>query len=107
MDFAVSADHKVKFKESQKKDEYLDFVWELKKTVVHESNSYTNCNWCSWYSHRRINKGTGELGNKRMSGDHLNYSIIEIGQNAEKSPGDSRRLVNTQTPMKDRQSTLM
>ena len=31
---------------------------------------------------------TGGLGNKRMSGDHLKYRIVEIGQNAEKSPGD-------------------
>ena len=35
---------------------------------------------------------TGGLGNKRMSGDHPNYSIIEIGQNTEKSPRDLRRL---------------
>ena len=27
-----------------------------------------------------------------MSGDHPNYSIIENGQNTEKSPGDLRRL---------------
>ena len=28
------------------------------------------------------------LGNQRTSGDHPNYSIIEISQNTEKSPGD-------------------
>ena len=27
-----------------------------------------------------------------MSGDHPTYSIVEIGQNTEKSPGDLRRL---------------
>ena len=31
MDFAVPADYRVKLKESQKKDEYLDLVRELKK----------------------------------------------------------------------------
>ena len=31
MDFAVPADHRVKLKESEKKDKYLDFTWELKK----------------------------------------------------------------------------
>ena len=31
MDFAVLADNRVKLKESEKKDEYLDFAWELKK----------------------------------------------------------------------------
>ena len=30
-DFAVSVDHKEKIKESEKKDKYLDFAWELKK----------------------------------------------------------------------------
>ena len=31
MDFAVQADHKVKLKESQKRDKYLDLARELKK----------------------------------------------------------------------------
>ena len=40
-------------------------------------------------------------------GDHPNYSIIENGQNTEKSPGDLRRLTVTQTPVKNTQLTLM
>ena len=75
--------------------------------MEHESDVYTNYNWCSWYSHQRINKGTGGLGNKRTSGDHLNYCIIEIGLNTEKGPGDLRRLAVTQTPVKDHQLMLM
>ncbi len=39
-----------------------------------------------------IIKGSGGLGNKRTSGENPNYSIIEIVQNTEKSPGDLRRL---------------
>ena len=35
-----------------------------------------------------------------MNGDHSNYSIIEIGLNTEKSPGDLRKLAVTQTPVK-------
>ena len=31
MDFAVPADHRVKLKESKKKDKYLDLAGELKK----------------------------------------------------------------------------
>ena len=57
--------------------------------LKHESDDYINCNWCSWHSHQRIIKGTGGIGNQRASGDHLNYCFIEIGQNTEKSPGDS------------------
>ena len=40
------------------------------------------------------------LGNNRTSGDCPNYCIVEIGQNAGKSPVDLRRLV-TQTPVRD------
>ena len=80
----MPADHRVKLNESEKKDKYLDLAREL-KNVEHESNDYTNYNRCSWYNHRRIIKGTGRLGNKKTNGDHPNYSIIEIGQNTEKS----------------------
>ena len=96
VDLAAPADPRVKLKESEKKDKYLDLVRELNKTVEHEINLFTNCNWCSWYSHQRIDTGTGGLGNKRSSGDYLNYSIIKIYQNTEKSPGDLRRLAVTQ-----------
>ncbi len=95
MDFAVPADHRVKLKESEKKDKYLDLVRELKKTMELESDVYTNCNWCSWYSHQRINKGTGGVRNKRNRGCYPNYSIIEIDQNTKKSPGDLRGLAVT------------
>ena len=51
------------------------------KTMDHEGDNYTNRDWCFWYSHQRIIKRTGERGNKRTSGDHPNYSIIENSQN--------------------------
>ena len=38
-----------------------------------------------------------------MKGDHPNDSIIENGQNTEKSPGDLRRLAVTQTQVGDPQ----
>ena len=47
MDFAVLADHRVKLKESEKKNKYLELFKELKKTVEHEIDVYTNSNWCS------------------------------------------------------------
>ena len=55
----------------------------------------------------RIIKGPGRFRSWRASGDHLNNSIIENGQNTEKSPGDLRRLAVTQSPVKDHQLTLM
>ena len=68
--------------------------------------SYTNYHWFSWYSHQRFCKRTRGLGNKRTNGDNPNYSIVEIGQNTEKSPGDLR-LVVTQTPGKNILITLL
>ena len=104
VNFAVPADHRVKIKESEKKNKYLDLASQLKKTTQeHENDVYTNCNWCSWYSHTRINKGTGGLGNKRTSGDCPNYCITQIGQNTEKSPEDLKRLAVTQLLVKNHQ----
>ena len=42
-----------------------------------------------------IGKGSGRLGNKKIRGDFPNYSIIKIGQDTEKSPGDLGRLAPT------------
>ena len=50
-------------------------------------------------------KENGWLRNQRTSGDHLEYCIIKIGQNTEKSPGDLRRLTVTQTLVKNYQLT--
>ena len=75
--------------------------------MQHEGNNYNNRDWCFWYSHQRIIKGTGGLRDGRTSGDHSNYNIIENGQNTEKSPGDLRRLAVTQTSLKNHQLKLM
>ena len=71
--------------------------------MEHESDDYTNCNWCSCYSHQRIGIGTGGLGNNGTRRDCPNYSIVEIGQNTEKSTGDLRRLAVT--PVENHQFT--
>ena len=68
----------MKLKGSEKKDEYLDLAREL-KNMEYESDGDINCNWCARYSHENIDEGTGDLGNKRTSGDHPDDSIIKIG----------------------------
>ena len=73
----------------------------MKKTMEHENDGDTNCNGCAQKSHQKIDKGTGGLGNKRASGNHPNYSILEISQNTEKSPGDLSRLEVTQIPVEN------
>ena len=56
------------------------------KTMEHQSDGNTICNWPTWNNSRKIGIGTGTLGNKRKSGAHQGSSIIEISQNTEKSP---------------------
>ena len=95
----------MKLKEHEKRDKYLDLARELKKL------------WNMKVSIIPIVIGAlgtvtkelvhGRLENKSTSRDHPNYSIIEIGQNTEKSPGDLKRLVVTQTPVENHQQTLM
>ena len=46
MNFAVPADHRLKLKESEKKDKYLDLARELKKKTMELENN-TNGNWYS------------------------------------------------------------
>ena len=123
----VSPDHRVRLKESEKKDKYQDLTRELKKksmehendgdvncnrnlsrrTVEHESEGDNNCHRRSWYSHQMIGIRTRELRNKKTIGDNPNYNIAKIGQNIEKNPGELRKLVVIQTPVKNDQLTLM
>ena len=54
-----------------------------------------------------IGTRTGRLGNKTTSRHHPNYSIVEINQNTEKSPGDVRRHAVTQIPIEHLEVTLV
>ena len=56
--------------------------------MEHEGDGDISYNWCTWNNPQTRYKGTGRHGNKRASGDYPDYSIIKIGQNTEKSPGD-------------------
>ena len=64
--------------------------------MAHESDGDTSTNWCSWYSHEKIDTGAGGLRNKGTMGNDPNYIFVKISQNTEKSPGDLRRLAVTQ-----------
>ena len=103
MDFAVSADHRIKLKVIEKKDEYLDLAresnkrWNMKVTIISITIGAFSI----------VTKGNGGLGNNRTSGDDPNYYNIENSQNTEKIPGDLRTLAVIQTTVKDHQLTLM
>ena len=63
-------------------------------------------------SHQALSQKSKQLGtegfeNRRTSRDFPDYSIVEVGQNSEKSPGDLRRLAVTRTPVKNYQLTLV
>ena len=70
----------------------------IEKTVEHESDGDTNIDWCTWYSHQRIDTGIEGLRNNKARGDNENKSFIKINQNTKESSGDLRRLAATQTP---------
>ena len=50
VDFAVPTNHRIKLKECEKRDKYLDLARELKKNGEHEGDNYTNCDWCFWHA---------------------------------------------------------
>ena len=75
--------------------------------MEHESDGDASCNWYAINNHKRLRKGTGRLSNQRTSEDHPVDSIIKIGQNTEKCLGDLKRVVVTETPVKDHRLTLV
>ena len=54
-------------KESRRINKYLNFVKELK--TEYESDSDTNCTWCSRNGPRRPGKETGEIEDQRKNRD--------------------------------------
>ena len=74
------------------------------KNCRQKSDVDSNCNWNNY---QMICTKTGGNGKKNTRGNHPNYSIVEIGQNAEKKPGDFRRLAVTQTPVKKHRLILV
>ena len=43
--------------------------------MKYQGDSDTNGYWCTWNNLQRLGKGTGKVGNRRMSKDHLNYRL--------------------------------
>ena len=91
VDYAVPANHRIKLKECEKKDKYLDLakklkkLWNIKMTIVPIVIG----------AFGTITKGL--LGSWRTGRDYPNDSIAENGQNPETSHGDLRRIAVTQT----------
>ena len=84
MDFAVPANHRVKLKESEKKDNYLDLarevkkLWNMKVTVIPIVIGALGT----------VTKGLVKGQEELEIIDYPNYSTVKFGQNTEKIPGD-------------------
>ena len=90
----------VKLKETEN---YWDFARELKKLRNMEVTMIPIVIGTFSTVTKRLLLG---LGNKRTNGDHLNYSVVEMDQNTEKSPGDLRKLAVSQTSIESYQLAL-
>ena len=84
MDFALKTDHRVKLKENEKKDKYLDFARELKK------------HW-----NMKVTLILIVIGSVVT----VTRGLIQIGKNTKMSPGDKKRLAVTQIPEENHQLT--
>ena len=83
MNFAIPTDYWVKLKENEKKYKYLGLARELKKL----RNVKVTIIPIVIGAFGTVTKGLFKgLGNKRTSGDHPNYYIIENVLNNEKRP---------------------
>ena len=105
MDIAVPVDHRVKLKESKKKDKYLNFARELKKTVkvtvilivIGALGTVT----------KRLVKGLEGLKIRGLVETIQTIALLKISQNTEESLADLRRLAITQTPVRNHRLTLV
>ena len=107
VDFAVLAHQRLKLREREKNNQYLDIARELKKLrnmiltllliVIGAFGIVTN----------GLVQGLNNFEIKRRGGDHSNYRIVDTGYNTAKSPGEFRSLLILQTPMKEYQLMLM
>ena len=69
LDFAVPADHKMKIKESEKQDKYLDLAWELKNNGTWKTVRPIVVGALETIPKGLVN-GPGELGKKKTCRDH-------------------------------------
>ena len=72
----------------------------LVNMVIYESDSNTNCNLRTCNDLQRLRKRIGKVGDRGKNKDYPDYSIVNIGKNTQKSPGDPERATDTQISIK-------
>ena len=90
MDSVLPGKLRVKIKDNEKRDKYLDPVKEVKKAAGYENYSSTIFILDTQNRQQMFRNGAGRVGSQSMRRDYLNYSIVEVGQYTEESPGDLR-----------------
>ena len=107
MDFAVPADHRVKLKEREKKDKYLDLARELKKLCNRKVMFIPIIISALGTVTEGLSKGLENLEIRGRVETIKTTTLLKVDQNTEKSPEYLSRLTVTQTSVKDHQLTLM
>ena len=79
----------------------IELSQRTQKAVEYESDGDTYTNQHAWNSSQWVGKRKRIVVKRRANRNHPNHSIIKIGQNTEKSPGDLRGLAVSQNPVKD------
>ena len=108
VDFALPADHRIKLKESEKKDKYLDLAREFKKKLWNMKVMIIPIMIGAFGT---VTKGL--LGGRedseagRRSETIQTTALSRTARILRRVPGDLRRLAVTQTPVKDHQMSLM
>ena len=95
VDFELQADHRLKFLKTEKRDEYLDIAWELKKQWNMQVTVMPIVVRALGTIPEELVKVLEDLETRGQIKDHQDYRITKIGQNTEKSPGDWRGLAVT------------
>ena len=68
--FAVPEDHRVKMKENEKINKYLNEAWEQRKAVEHDDDNDdddNNCICCTFKGLQKQGKKTEGIGNQRKN----------------------------------------
>ena len=98
----------VRIKENEKRVEYLDLAEDLKNMwIMRLIVTPTLIGVLDLVQSLNVWKGDWKSRKSQDDRDHPDNSIVKIGLNTEKSPGDLRRLAVTWTPFKDQQLALM
>ena len=103
VDFAIPADHRVKLKENEKRDKYLDLARERKNLL----NIRVTVISIVIGTVSTVTKGLIQGMEDLETRGKWRPTIVEIGQNTKKSSGDLRRLAVTQTPEENHQLGLI